>query len=67
MIDFLAITTGQWVMIWVVGLVIAYCTTAWKDEMDGLLGILIYLLVSLLLFFLVVLYDIFITLWAYLG
>ncbi len=67
MIDFLAITTGQWVMIWFVGLVVAYAATAWKVEMDGLLGVLIYFLVSLLLFFAVVIYDIFITLWAYLG
>lgn len=70
MIDFsfiASITTGQWIMLWWVGLAIFYFSTAWKDEMGGLIGPIIYILISIFIVFIWVVWDLFIYFWYYFG
>lgn len=67
MIDFASITIGQWIMMWCVGLVIAHFTTAWKEEIEGLVGAVIYLVVSIFVAFGWAVCDTFMHLWNYFG
>ncbi len=45
--DVLTFSVGQWVMIWVGGWVISSLSTIHKDEMEGIFGFFMYLLISI--------------------
>ena len=53
------LTVSQWLFVWISGLVLAHFATAWKDGMDGLVGVVVYLLVSFFAVVVLALYEIF--------